>query len=534
MKKVVLMTLVTFLVIPVQIVAQTNHPLLDSFDDYLEKLNSSEFNLAWIQLGPVMNSARVESIQGVAGDPATMYCAFGSGNLWKTIDMGLSWDAIFENQAVLGIGDIAVSQSDPETIWLGSGESLKKARNFTMPGAGIYRSRDGGDTWENRGLINTWHIGEIIVHPENPDIVYVAALGQLWSTNHERGVFMTRDGGENWEHVIYISDKIGAIDIVLAPSDPNVVYASMWENNPGVSGKGSTVYKTSDGGENWAEVSSGLPKGKATGRIGLAVSYSDPDKVYALVDNLNREKDKAAEVYLSLNGGELWERTHKDDLLIFPGIGWYFADIYVNPLNDNEIYTLGVRVARSSDGGKTFTNLGGDIYHLVPNQATPLHLDMCEMWIDPSNPSRLLLATDGGLYQSYNRGESWLHHNNIPAGEFYDISVDNQLPYKVYGGTQDDASVYGPSKEWNPLYPDAWNYVWLDAWAGGDGCVTFADPDNPDIVYFSSQNGNREHRQDTKITACKLFPEKAGLPPLEYMVQNKHGSTKFGDQVKSN
>ncbi|MDX2414233.1 MAG: hypothetical protein QNK33_03485 [Bacteroidales bacterium] len=518
MNRLIFSAMIVLLVSFSQLNAQTNNPLLDSFDDYLEKKNSSEFNLEWIQLGPVMNSARVESIQGVAGDPATMYCAFGSGNLWKTTDMGLSWKPIFENQAVLGIGDIAVSASDPEIIWLGSGESLKKARNFTMPGAGVYCSMDGGETWEHKGLSNTWHIGEIIIHPENPDIVYVAALGRLWSTNEERGVYMTKNGGETWEHVVYISDKIGAIDIVMAASNPDVVYASMWENNPGVSGAGSTVYSSIDGGTTWGKMAKGLPDGDKTGRIGLAVSYSDPYKVYALVDNLNKDKNKAAEVYLSLNGGESWERTHKEDFMIFPGIGWYFADIYVNPQNDNEIYTLGVRAARSIDGGKTFTNLGGNISHLNPNRATPLHLDMCEMWIDPSNPSRLLLGTDGGLYQSYNRGDSWLHHNNIPAGEFYDISVDNQVPYKVYGGTQDDASVYGPSKEWNPLFPDGWDYVWLDAWAGGDGCVTFADPDDPNIVYFSSQYGfaNRKNMKDDKSTGIMPRPDRKEKLEMNY------------------
>ena len=479
-----------FLATATQLEAQpVSNPLLDSFEDYMAKKNNSEFNLEWIQLGPVTNSARVESIQGVPGHPETIYCAFGSGNLWKTTDHGLTWKAIFENQPVLGIGDIAVAPSHPETIWLGSGESLKKARNFTMPGAGVFRSDDGGNTWSHRGLSETWHIGEITVHPQDPDIVYVAALGKLWSTNSERGIFVTKDGGETWKHAVYINDRIGAIDIVIAPSDPDIVYASMWENNPGISGPGSTVYKTEDGGETWKEVASGLPDGDSTGRIGLAVSYSDPNKVYALVDNLNKPKNEAAEVYRTLDGGKSWNRTHNDELMIFPGIGWYFADIYVNPKNDEEIYTLGVRVARSSDGGKTFKNVNGSIFHLNPNRATPLHLDMCEMWIDPGNPERLLLANDGGLYQSYNRGETWLHHNTIPAGEFYDISVDNQDPYMVYGGTQDDASVYGPAKEWNPLYPDGWDYVWLDAWAGGDGCVTFADPDDPNIVYFSSQNG---------------------------------------------
>lgn len=533
MKNLLLFSLILIISLP-DINGQTeSNPLLNSFEEYLAKKNSSEFGLEWIQLGPVTNSARVEAIQGVPGQPETIYCAFGSGNLWKTTDHGLTWKAIFENQPVLGIGDIAVSPSHPETIWLGSGESLKKARNFTMPGAGMFRSDDGGETWSHRGLSKTWHIGEIAIHPENPDIVYVAALGKLWSTNSERGIFVTKDGGKTWNHAVYISDRIGAIDIVIAPSDPDVVYASMWENNPGISGPGSTVYKTDDAGNTWKEMASGLPDGDATGRIGLAVSYSNPEKVYALVDNLNKPKNEAAEVYRTLDGGKSWKRTHSDELMIFPGIGWYFADIYVNPKNDEEIYTLGVRLARSSDGGKSFRNVNGSIFHLNPNRATPLHLDMCEMWIDPENPERLLLGNDGGLYQSYNRGATWLHHNTIPAGEFYDISVDNQDPYMVYGGTQDDASVYGPSKEWNPLYPDGWDYVWLDAWAGGDGCVTFPDPDDPNIVYFSSQNGwarKKDMKTDRSVSIMPR-PEKEISDNINYAFVTPYFISKHNSQV---
>jgi photosystem II stability/assembly factor-like uncharacterized protein len=489
-KSILVIFLAIAMGIPLFVGAQAaKSPLLNSWEQYLQMKKSSTFGLQWISLGPVMNSARVEAVQGDPSRPGTWYVAFGSGNLWKTVNHGLTWKPIFENQSALGIGDIALAPSDRDIVWLGSGESLKKPRNFTMPGTGVFRSDDGGETWRNMGLPDSYHIGEIAVHPKDPDIVFVAVQGHFWSTNANRGLYRTVDGGKTWEHVLYVNERTGANDVVIARSDPDVVYVSMWENNPGVSGSESGVYRSSDGGKTWSRLKGGLPEGPQTGRIGLAVSWSDPDKAYALVDNLNKKNRLYAEVYRTVDGGKTWVRTHKDELHIFSSIGWYFTDCYVNPKNDDEIFGLGVRIAHSTDGGKTFGLVGGDVFHFFPNQAEVLHLDHCEMWIDPQNPEHLLLGNDGGLYASYDKGKSWMHHNNIPAGEFYDISVDNQVPYYVYGGTQDDSSVYGPAKEWNPKYQDDWQYVWLDAWAGGDGCYTMADPLDPNIVYTSSQNG---------------------------------------------
>jgi len=468
---------------------EAKSPLLESWEQYVNLKKSSEFDLKWISLGPTINSARVEAIQCDPARPGTWYVAFGSGNLWKTTNHGLTWKPIFENQAALGIGDIALAPSNPDIIWLGSGESLKKPRNFTMPGVGVFRSNDGGETWKNMGLPDSYHIGEIAVHPQNPDIVFVAVLGHFWSTNPNRGLYRSVDGGNTWEHVLYVSERVGANDVVIAPSNPDVIYVSMWENNPGTVGSESGVYKSEDGGKSFSRMSGGLPDGPRTGRIGLAVSWTDPNKAYALIDNFNLEMDKTGEVYRTIDGGETWTRPHEEPLQIFSRIGWYFADCYVNPKNDEEIYCLGVRMAHSSDGGKTFDFVGGDVFHLFHSPADPLHLDHCELWINPLNPEHLALGNDGGLYVSYDRGDSWLHYNNLSAGEFYDISVDNQDPYYVYGGTQDDSSVYGPSREWKPKYPDGWKYIWVDAWSGGDGCVTIPDPEDPNIVYTSSQLG---------------------------------------------
>ena len=267
---------------------QPQSPLLRSFDQFVALREASTFGLQWVSLGPALNSARVEAVQGLPGRPGTFYAAFGSGNLWKTDDGGLSWRAIFEGESALGIGDVALAPSDPDVIWLGSGESLKKPRNFTMPGTGVFVSRDGGETWQNVGLHDSWHVGEIAVHPRDPDTALVAVLGHFWSTNEHRGLYRTTDGGATWQHALRVDDRTGANDVVYAPSNPDVVYCSTWTNYPGVGGPTSGVHKSTDGGKSWTRLGGGLPDGDATGRIGLAVSYTDPDKVYAFVDNLNR------------------------------------------------------------------------------------------------------------------------------------------------------------------------------------------------------------------------------------------------------
>ena len=497
---------------------QEESPLVNSFYEHIKLKNESDINLEWISLGPVLNSARVESVQVDENNPGTMYVAFGSGNLWKTINNGISWRPIFENQPSLGIGDIALAPSNSNIIYVGTGESLKKARNFTMPGTGMYRSIDAGETWKHIGLEDSWHIGEISVHPTNPDIVLVSVLGHFWSKNINRGIYKTEDGGKSWKHVLYIDESTGSNDIVISNSNPNIIYASMWENNPGISGLNSGIYKSSDGGDTWKKLVDGLPYGNKMGRIGLAVSYSNPNKVYALIDNLSKNRSEAAEVYKTIDGGKLWKRTHNDELMIFPGIGWYFADIYVNPKDDEEIYSLGVRIAKSTDGGKTFSNLYGTVKRMNPSDAKFLHLDHCELWINPKNPNHIALGNDGGLFVSYDKGESWMHYNNIPAGEFYDITISNQEPYLIYGGTQDDATVYGPAKEWNNKYSDKWKYLWIDAWDGGDGCVTQVDPLDPKIVYFSMQNGaiRRKNMKTGKSISIKPKLPKENINSLNY------------------
>ena len=463
-------------------------PLEASFRQYQAMKVASVYKFDWIPLGPTLNSARADVVQVDATRPGTMYVGFGSGSLWKTTNHGQSWNPIFENQASFGIGDVELAPSNPDIIYLGTGENLKKPRNFTLPGTGMYRSADAGKTWQHIGLEDSWAIAEIAIHPKDPNIVLVAVLGHLWSKNKNRGLYRTLNGGKTWQQVLYKDEMTGANDIVIAPSNSQIMYASLWEVYPGISGKNSGVYRSVDGGKNWVPCIKGLPTGPLVGRIGLTVSYTNPAKAYALVDNLNNARDEAAELYKTTDGGLTWHKTHSSPFKIFPGIGWYFTDVYVNPKNDEDVFCLGVRLAHSTDGGKNFTFVGGKVTRMTPSLAQGLHLDQCELWINPQNPQHMALGNDGGFYLSYDQGLSWMHYNNIPTGEFYDITID-QSNFIIYGGTQDNATVFGPAKEINLNFPDPWKYLWIDPWDGGDGCVSQVDPDDNKIVYYSMQHG---------------------------------------------
>jgi photosystem II stability/assembly factor-like uncharacterized protein len=488
---------------------QIQSSLESSFQKYKEMKRETMYKLNWVSVGPVVNAARADVVQVDASHPGTMYVGFGSGGLWKTVNNGISWDCVFQEQASLGIGDMELAPSDPNIIYLGTGENLKKPRNFTLPGTGMYRSNDAGKTWQHIGLEDSWSIAEIAIHPKNPDIVMVAVLGHLWSTNKNRGLYQTTNGGKTWQQVLYINDSTGANDIVIAPSNPNIMYASMWELYPGISGKNSGVYRSIDGGKKWIACDKGLPSGPKTGRIGLTVSYTNPLKAYAFVDNLNNSPGLSAELYKTTDGGISWKKTHTDSLKFLSVIGWYFTDVYVNPKDDEELYCLGVRLAHSTDGGKTFSYIDGKVNRVNAGLAKGFHLDQCELWINPNNPNHIAAGNDGGFYVSYDKGLSWLHYNNIPVGEFYDITID-QKNYIIYGGTQDNATVYGPPKEFNPRIPDPWKYIWIDPWDGGDGCVTQVDPEDDNTVYYSSQHGGIVRYDKRADTTEGIRPK---LPP---------------------
>ncbi|MCK5652065.1 MAG: hypothetical protein KAJ42_11835, partial [Gemmatimonadetes bacterium] len=334
-------------------------------------------------------------------------------------------------------------------------------------------------------------------------VVYVAAIGHFWSRNEERGVFRTTDGGNSWEKVLYVSDHTGAVEMAMDPSDPRVLYAAVWEavsGEPAEAGEESGIHRSIDGGDSWERLTVGLPTGPM-GRIGLDVALSSPNVVYAFIDNWaeytgeqperGRRDIVGGEVYRSDDRGERWRKVNVDDTYPVYGVyGWKFADVRVSPDDPDQIFIMGNRGFHSTDGGKTFQRIGEQIIRMHDTRGLIMHLDQHEIWIDPMNPDRVLLGNDGGLFQSYDRGRSWLHINNIPAAEFYSISTDMSEPYRIFGGTQDNAALYGPSDaELRDATDDPWENVYLDQWTGGDSFDTYLDPTDSTLVYYEHQHG---------------------------------------------
>jgi photosystem II stability/assembly factor-like uncharacterized protein len=466
---------------------------LESYRKMQEMEESSIFrNLPWNQCGPAFQGGRVETIECPVGQPNVIYAGFGSGSLWKSTDHGLSWNCIFHDQATFSIGDVAVSQSNPDIIYLGTGENLRATRGYTYPGSGIYKSVDAGNSWKNVGLPDSHHIGRVVIDPNNPDLVFVAAMGHMWSPNEERGLFLSTDGGTSWKKSLYISDSVGVVDVVWDPAN-KIIYAAAWEM---IQGRSSGIFKSADLGKHWEKCLSGFPENNGIGRIGLSLSSANPKVVYASLDNRNKRhlagdsEIIGMEVYRSENSGMTWKKMNLNYSDNYSGFGWAFGDIRVSPDDFREIYVLGVHPAFSNDGGQTFRAIGGRISHLQPSTAETLHLDNHDLYIDPNNSDRLILGNDGGIYFSYDKGVSWLHCNNIPVAEVYDLKITSQTNSTVYAGTQDNASIYGRLKLGIPL-PDGseWKYVWLDPWSGGDGFVTMPNPSVRGSVFYESQNG---------------------------------------------
>ena len=490
------------------------------------KLESPFKDLKWRAVGPEFQGGRIEAIACHPGNPFTLYVGAGSGNLWKTVNSGTTWEPIFDNESTFAIGSIAISPTDPKIVWVGTGEILMARSSFA--GTGIFKSTDAGKTWANMGLHESHHIPRVLVDPKDPDVVYVAALGHNYGYNEERGLFKTTDGGKTWQKILYISEKAGIVEVIMDPADNQILYAAAWQRdrkawNNVAAGEDSGLYKTSDGGRTWKRLSNGLPTGKYVGRFGLAVSSSNPDVVYALLDNHTprpeRRRRNRGEIYRSDDKGETWRKTHEDR--VQTAIGYDFCLIRVSPDNEDEIYVLGNKLIRSQDGGKTFEPAGETIVHLLSHDIKVMHLDMHEMWIDPKNPDRLLLGTDGGLYCSYDRGITWLHLNNLPIGEFYAISVDMAEPYKIYGGTQDNAALFGPSthniKDRLTKYgvEDPWKHVYLDRWGGGDSYFTELDPTDHNTIYYEHQFGDlRRKNMKTGETKSIMPKAKEGEPRL--------------------
>jgi photosystem II stability/assembly factor-like uncharacterized protein len=471
-------------------------------------------DLEWRPIGPKQAGARVEAIAVPPGNHGTIYVGVGSGNLWKTINNGLTWTPIFEKESTFTIGDVAVSGSNPDIVWVGSGETQPRHSGYSFAGTGVFKSTDAGESWQNMGLHDTHHIGKVLIDPNDPDVVYVGAIGHFFSPNEERGVFKTTDGGRTWNKTLYVRDHPGVVEMAMDPSDSSILYAAAWQavaGTPDEGGPESGIYKSTDAGESWTKLANGLPGGPL-GRIGLDVAPGNPDVVYAFVDNRNppppapepaggrggsggrgggRPREiVGGEIYRSDDKGETWYKANEDDTYGFFGVyGWKFTDIRVSPEDEDEIFALGNRAYHSRDGGKTFVQIGEEIIRMHDTRGLVMHLDHHEIWIDPLNADRVLLGNDGGLYESHDRGRTWLHINNIPAAEFYSVTLDMERPYNVYGGTQDNAALYGPSDAiMADATDDPWENVYLDRWTGGDSFDTLRDPTNPDIVYYTHQH----------------------------------------------
>jgi len=522
-----------FLSFPLTLFASSTTPTqsetrLKSWKKQVELSAISPFkNLPWRSIGPSFLGGRVETIDAVPGT-ATIYAGFGAGNIWKSENDGLTWAPIFDSESTFTIGDLAISKSDPNIVWVGTGENLMARSSFA--GTGVFRSTDSGMSWEHKGLAETHHIGRVVIHPDDPDTVYVAALGHNYTDNPERGLFKTTDGGITWSKVLYISEKAGVVDVVMDPSDPDILYAASHERdrkawNNISSGPGTGLFKTTDGGLTWQQLANGFPAGPHIGRIGLDISRSNPQILYALVSNQTpieepaeegaRPRQAGVEVYRSANGGASWEKRPmaNEEFLLHS-----FGDIRVSPEDPDIIYTLGVNLLSSRDGGSTFNQLEGTVIHLYDHPTRALHLDQHDLWIDPTRPDRLILGNDGGIYLSNDRGTHWLHLNNIPAGEFYAVSVDMADPFNIYGGTQDNAAVFGPSNRFpEDGIEDPWQNVWIDLWGGGDSYITLVDPTNPHIIYFEQQFGDFQ-RKDMTTGIKKLIRPRAGEgePELRY------------------
>jgi len=438
-------------------------------ENFLTKLNLGAFKLR--SVGPALTSGRVSDFAVHPDKRHEYYVATSSGGVWKTINGGANYTPIFDQQGSYSIGCITMDPNNPYVIWVGTGENNNQ--RSVGYGDGIYRSKDGGKTWKHMGLKNSEHIAKIIVDPRNSNIVYVAAIGPLWSEGGDRGLYKSMDGGKTWESKIKVDEHTGVTDLIMDPNNPDVLYAATYQRRRHVftwmsGGPGSGLYKSTDSGESWEQLKTGLPS-SIIGRIGLAMSPADSDIVYAIVEAMDGQQG----FYRTSNRGGSWKKMSN-----YVTSGNYYQEIVVDPKDVNTVYSLSTYNMVTRDGGKTFSRLG------EKNK----HVDNHVMWIDPDDTDYLLVGCDGGIYESFDRGKNWIYKENLPVTQFYKVTVDNDLPfYNIYGGTQDNYSLGGPSrtKSQNGITNEDW-FVTL----GGDGFESAVDPENPNIIYAQYQYGN--------------------------------------------
>lgn len=427
----------------------------------------------WVLEGPYNIGGRISAVAMTSTAPIAIYAGAASGGIFKSVDAGESWVPVFEDALSLSIGDIAVAPSDPEIIWVGTGEANAGGGSMSYDGFGIYKSEDAGASWQHTGLENSGSIGRLAVHPDNPQICFVAAMGRLFSNNPDRGIFRTTDGGASWEKVLYVNDSVGGIDIVIHPDHPDTLYASMWErvrrpDRRNYGGTGCGIYRSYDGGDTWTELSGGLPvNSPSNGRIGFDISQSDPNILYAIyADNIGY----FAGVYKTINGGNTWIRTNDAALNdIYASYGWWFGRICIDPSDPDIVYPIGFDLYKSNNGGNSWSWVSASV-----------HVDQHDLVIHPQFPGLIVLGNDGGIYMSYDSGGSWTFMENLPITQFYTCEIDEQLPQRLYGGTQDNGTnrtLTGETDDWLNIY-----------W--GDGFHVLVDPSDNDFIYAEYQYGN--------------------------------------------
>src|SRR5713101_2444466 len=455
-------------------------------------------NLEFREIGPATMGGRIDDFAVVESNPNVVYVGAASGGLWKTTNNGTTWEPVFEDQESSSIGDVAIAPSDPLVLYVGTGEPNN--RQSSSWGHGVYKTTDGGKTWTHLGLADTHHIGRIVIHPKNPEVVYVAALGHLWGPNPERGVYKSWDGGKNWSQVLKINEDTGVSDIAMDPQSPDTLYAATYQRRRSVygfngGGPEAAIYKTTDGGATWKKLTKGLPyeNGGETGRIGLDIYRKDPNIVYALVQH------EKGGIYRSEDKGETWKKMSATN----PRPS-YYSQVRVDPNNDLRVWALGANMYFSEDGGKTFST----------QRVKKIHGDYHAMWIDPADSNHVLTGSDGGIHWSYDNGKTWDFVNTIAIGQFYEIGLDNERPYHICGGLQDNGSWCGPVRTLSTdgIINEDWKLI-----NGGDGFYAQVDPLDANIVYAESQDGDLARRDLRTGQARSVKPEaKLGEPHYRF------------------
>ncbi len=441
----------------------------------------------------------------------TFYVAARHGGVWKTANNGTTFEPIFDSQNTFSIGALAVAPSNEDIVWVGTGEASNARSSYS--GNGIYKSLDGGKTWQQMGLGDSQHISRILVHPSNPDVVYVAAMGHLFSTNEERGVFKTTDGGKTWKKILYIDNKTGAIDLVMKRSDPNTLYAAMYECQRfpwrlGDGGPGSGIHKTTDGGATWTKLGGGFPSG-TIGRIGIDVYQKDPRILYAVVDNRNTQSP-IGQIYKSEDEGLTWKKMSADNEDVSRKSGYAFNQLRIDTSHPDRIFITGSSLASSEDGGKTWAGLQGG-----PQQTRPFRRafgDFRTLWVDPFDSDRMIAGSDGGVFVSYDGGRTNDHLLSLPLGEVYALTVDMENPYNIYAGLQDHESWKGPSNGWSgSIGIEDWVTVGI-----GDGMYNQVDPTDSRWVYNTQEFGHHARLDQVTRVRTNIAPSRSSGPPLRF------------------